>query len=113
MNSDFLQFSNNIYPVLHSVTDLVDLQTEGLIIQHLKELFEGKMIIIVSSKLSLVRQADRIIVMKDGEIVEDGSHLELVKNGGSYEALWNIHIGKTAVKRNTYPEGDIRNFISS
>jgi ABC-type multidrug transport system fused ATPase/permease subunit len=58
------------------------------------KLMEGKTTIIIAHRLSTIRRVDRILVMKDGKIVEDGSHDELLsKENGVYANLWNIQQG--------------------
>ncbi|HWP44770.1 MAG TPA: ABC transporter ATP-binding protein, partial [Blastocatellia bacterium] len=54
------------------------------------QLVAGRMAIIISHRFSTVRMADRIVVLKDGLIVEEGSHAELVARGGLYAELFSL-----------------------
>lgn len=65
----------------------VDTQTEELILTELRKVMKGRTTVLISHRVSTVKQADRIIVMDDGRIVESGTHQELVKKGGAYHAL--------------------------
>lgn len=79
--------------VLDEATSSVDTQTEKEIQQNLNYLTAGKTSIIVAHRLSTIRQADRILVVKDGEIVEQGHHDDLVSANGIYSDLWSVQCG--------------------
>ena len=65
----------------------VDTQTEELILTELRKVMKGRTTVLISHRVSTVKQADRIIVMDDGRIVESGSHPELLAKTGIYHAL--------------------------
>lgn len=65
-------------------TAAIDAASEAKIFSKIYEFFEGKTVIIISHRFSTVRNADRIIVIDDGKIVEQGTHEELLKHGGKY-----------------------------
>jgi ATP-binding cassette subfamily B multidrug efflux pump len=65
----------------------VDARTESTIIDNLRRLKGEKTLIVVSHRISPLKGADRIYVMEDGRIVEQGSHADLVTRGGLYERL--------------------------
>lgn len=72
-------------------TSALDVETESRIIEYLDGMID-KTVIIVAHRLSTVRSADRIIVIKGGHVVEDGSHEELLDRGGAYEKLWTTQM---------------------
>jgi ATP-binding cassette subfamily B protein len=74
--------------VLDEATSSIDTETESLIQQGLTNVLKGRTSIIIAHRLSTVRDADRILVMRRGEIVEDGSHEELLARGGLYARLY-------------------------
>ena len=74
--------------VLDEATSAVDIHTEGRIRRALKRLVEGRTAVIVAHRLATIRDADRILVMHEGQIAEQGSHTELMAKGGRYAALY-------------------------
>ncbi len=75
--------------VLDDALASVDTQTEDRILNHLREIMQGRTTIFISHRVSTVRNADRIAVLHDGEIVEYGSHEELIERSGYYTELYN------------------------
>ena len=74
--------------VLDEATSNVDLRTEGRIEAGLRRLLAGRTAIVIAHRLSTIRQAGRIIVLDQGQIVEQGSHDELIAADGAYAALY-------------------------
>ncbi|HEX4888301.1 MAG TPA: ABC transporter ATP-binding protein [Luteibaculaceae bacterium] len=66
----------------------VDTDTEDKILGHLSTLMNGKTSIIISHRISTVKHADQIIVLENGEIIEQGNHAELIQKGGKYSELF-------------------------
>lgn len=77
-------YKNPQYIFFDEATSALDAENEKMIHNNLKEFFKGKTVIIIAHRLSTVKNADNIIVLKDGEIVEKGSHNELVDNRANY-----------------------------
>jgi ATP-binding cassette subfamily B protein len=73
--------------VLDEATSALDSESERLIQQALKTLLSGRTAFVIAHRLSTVRDADRIVVMKEGEITEVGSHAELMARGSYYATL--------------------------
>jgi len=83
--------------ILDEPTSALDARTESQITESLEELMRGRTTIIIAHRLSTVRKADNIIVFEAGEVVEQGSHAELVeKEGGVYRKLYEYQIGLQA-----------------
>lgn len=79
--------------VLDEATSALDSESEALIQDALDKLMKGRTSIVVAHRLSTVANLDRIIVLKDGKIVEEGSHAELLKKDGAYKKLWDRQSG--------------------
>ncbi|EJQ51246.1 hypothetical protein IEQ_02186 [Bacillus cereus BAG6X1-2] len=75
--------------ILDEATSSIDTRTEVLIQKAMENLMEGRTSFIIAHRLSTIRDADLILVMKDGDIVEQGSHEELLKADGFYASLYN------------------------
>lgn len=75
--------------ILDEATSSVDTRTEELIQKAMDKLTEGRTSFVIAHRLSTIRNADLILVMKDGDIVESGNHEELLKKGGFYADLYN------------------------
>jgi ATP-binding cassette subfamily B protein/subfamily B ATP-binding cassette protein MsbA len=73
--------------ILDEPTSALDAKTEAQILEALERLMTGRTTIIIAHRLSTIRHADRIIVLKDGAIVEQGSHVELIAQSGVYANL--------------------------
>lgn len=76
--------------ILDEPTAALDARSEHEVFQRFTELAEGKMTLLISHRFSTVRMADRILVLKDGRIAEQGSHDELVRNGGHYAEMFEL-----------------------
>jgi ABC-type multidrug transport system fused ATPase/permease subunit len=74
--------------ILDDSTSSVDAETEKEIYESLKELIKGKTVFIVTQRLSTLKLSERIIVIEDGKVVEDGPHEELMRKGGVYARLY-------------------------
>lgn len=77
--------------VLDEATSAVDLHTEARIQRALRRLSEGRTAIIVAHRLSTIRDADRIVVIRSGRIVEQGRHADLMAAGGAYAELYRTY----------------------
>ena len=75
--------------ILDDALSSVDTQTEDRILNYLREIMQGRTTIFISHRVSTVRNADRIAVLHDGEIVEYGTHDELIERNGYYTELYN------------------------
>jgi ABC-type multidrug transport system fused ATPase/permease subunit len=80
--------------ILDEPTAALDAGSEKIISESLEELMKGKTTFIIAHRLSTVRRADKILVFKDGRLLESGKHDELVKiEGGEYRRLYELQIG--------------------
>ena len=81
--------------ILDEATSALDSVTEVKIQHAFDELSRGRTTLIIAHRLSTIRSADRILVIEDGRIVEQGSHDALLKENGEYAALWHTQNGAT------------------
>ncbi|WP_454783111.1 ABC transporter ATP-binding protein [Legionella sp. WA2022007384] len=79
--------------MLDEATSQLDSVTETNIQDSLWQLMQGKTTLVIAHRLSTLLHMDRILVFDKGHIVEDGTHRELLKNGGLYKTLWDAQIG--------------------
>ena len=79
--------------VLDEATSALDSESEVLIQDALWKLMEGRTAIVIAHRLSTIQKMDRIIVLDDGKIIEQGTHHQLVKHGGKYAELWGHQSG--------------------
>jgi len=82
--------------ILDEATSSVDTRTEVLIQQAMDKLMEGRTSFVIAHRLSTIKNADVIFVMKDGDIIESGSHEELLAKGGFYAELYNSQFEKVS-----------------
>jgi len=79
--------------ILDEATSALDSQTEHEIQKDLQALLKGRTAIIIAHRLSTIMNSDRIIVMKEGRIVQQGKHIQLINQSGEYRKLWNLQKG--------------------
>jgi len=79
--------------VLDEATSALDSESEKLIQDALEKLMKGRTSIVIAHRLSTIAKLDRIIVLNQGRIIEDGSHSQLLKQGGTYASLWSHQSG--------------------
>ena len=78
--------------ILDEATAYTDPENEAVIQRSVSKLTEGKTLIVIAHRLSTVMDADKIYVIKDGQIDDAGSHAELLGRHGLYETMWNAHM---------------------
>ncbi len=79
--------------VLDEATSALDSEVEAAIQESLYQLMEGKTVIAIAHRLSTIAAMDRLIVIDEGKIIEQGTHPELIKQGGIYSQLWQHQTG--------------------
>lgn len=80
--------------ILDEATSSLDAESEMLVQRALNNLMEGRTTFVIAHRLSTVRHADRIVVLKDGRLVEEGSHKELLELGGEYSRLYRLQFAE-------------------
>ena len=78
--------------ILDEATAYTDPENEAVIQRSVSRLTEGKTLIVIAHRLSTIRDADRIYVVRDGQIDDQGTHEELLAHHGLYETMWNAHM---------------------
>lgn len=81
--------------ILDEATSALDYESEAAVQRSLERLMEGRTAIVVAHRLSTVRKADRIYLLADGAIAEEGTHAELLEKGGRYAALCRLNEGSS------------------
>jgi ATP-binding cassette subfamily B multidrug efflux pump len=82
--------------ILDEATSSVDTRTEGLIQEAMERLLKGRTSFVIAHRLSTIRNADLILVMRDGNVVEQGTHLKLLAQNGFYASLYNSQFAAAA-----------------
>lgn len=80
-------YKNPQFLFFDEATNALDANNEKAILENLQEFFKGRTVIVVAHRLSTVKDADKIIVLEDGEIIEEGNHNELTQKRGKYYEL--------------------------
>jgi ABC-type multidrug transport system fused ATPase/permease subunit len=83
--------------ILDEATSSVDAYTEMLIQKALEELLKNRTSFVIAHRLSTIVNADKVLVIENGQIVESGTHQELLKNGGLYQKLYNMQFVSESV----------------
>jgi ATP-binding cassette subfamily B protein/subfamily B ATP-binding cassette protein MsbA len=87
----------------------LDAESTDLVLQALRKLMKGKTTIIISHELSLIRDADKIFVIKEGEIEQMGTHDELLRAGGLYANLYKMQTGQREMLDSSSPVVEVAN----
>lgn len=87
--------ANNPMLILDEATSSVDTRTEELIQKAMDKLMEGRTSFIIAHRLSTIKNADIILVLKDGDVIEKGNHEELMAKGGFYADLYNSQFAES------------------
>lgn len=81
--------------VLDEATSSIDTETEAYIQEGLKRVMEQRTSLVIAHRLSTIREVDRILVMQRGQVIEDGTHLQLLKRNGEYAKLYRRQFEET------------------
>ena len=78
-------------PVLYEATAYIDAENEALIQEAMAKVIAGKTVLMIAHRLSTITDADKIVVVKDGQIVDEGTHEELLDSCMLYQEMWKAH----------------------
>jgi ABC-type multidrug transport system fused ATPase/permease subunit len=76
--------------VMDEPTSALDAETESLVLAAVREAMRGRTTLVIAHRLSTIQNADRILVLRDGEIAEQGTFAELLSRGGFFSYLYNL-----------------------
>jgi subfamily B ATP-binding cassette protein HlyB/CyaB len=79
--------------IFDEATSALDYESERIVQDNMRSIAQGRTVLVIAHRLSTVRQANRIITVERGRIVEDGSHEDLIRGGGRYAALHRMQAG--------------------
>ena len=82
---------------MDEATSSIDTETEMLIQKTIENVLEGKTSFVIAHRLSTIKNSDRILVIKDGKVIEEGNHRELIKEKGYY---YNLYTNQFIEERN-------------
>ena len=82
--------------LLDEATSAVDNETEAALQRSINKISNDRTAVIIAHRLSTIRNADRILVLQDGKITEDGTHEELIRLGETYSRMWDVQTGQSA-----------------
>ena len=75
--------------ILDEATSSIDTRTESIVQKGMDALMEGRTVFVIAHRLSTIKNADLILVMRDGDVIESGNHETLMAKGGFYAELYN------------------------
>ena len=82
--------------ILYEATSSVDTRTELLIQRAMDELTKGRTSFVIAHRLSTIKNADLILVMRDGDVIESGTHEQLMEQNGFYAELYNSQFAQAS-----------------
>lgn len=82
--------------VFDEATSALDYESEAAIQHNMRQICAGRTVLLIAHRLSTLRMADRIVSVEAGEVVEDGTHQELLRSGGRYATLWRLQTADAA-----------------
>jgi ABC-type multidrug transport system fused ATPase/permease subunit len=85
--------------VLDEATSALDSLTENSVQEALDRLGSQRTVLVIAHRLGTIRNADNILVLKDGVVAEEGTHDELLENNGLYAEMWNMQLNSTSDSR--------------
>tara|TARA_R110000751_G_scaffold10412_2_gene38121 strand:+ start:7121 stop:9322 length:2202 start_codon:yes stop_codon:yes gene_type:complete len=85
--------SNPRILIFDEATSALDYESEKVIQDNMRRICEGRTVLIIAHRLAAVRRADRIITVEEGQVIEDGTHEELIIKGGRYSKLYKLQSG--------------------
>ena len=94
--------SNPRILIMDEATSSIDTLTEAIIQNGIEQMIEGRTAIIIAHRLSTIKNCDRILVIKHGKIVEDGSHSDLIKRGEIYHNLYTKQLNRDRVTKERF-----------